>query len=129
MRMHKSDIEEDSVDLFEREEQSSFWVDGPPRHSKWINEHIVLWFTNDILSQIGLTYGYTGKLSSGLGIGDLVSEFEAIYGGMYEGDEDELEFQNLPGLCFDVDYQGISEANWREIIPGRPVKWLHLFGQ
>ena len=91
------------------------------------SDDITLHFEEDMLTQIGVTGDYKGKLISNLGLGDLVSDFEKVYGPMIEGDEDELTFKNIKGFWFDVDDSKYNSYNWWTEIPKLPVTHIYVF--
>ncbi len=126
--LNKADIDKQILDSFEfREIYNKYLPDFPPLHV-YSTEDLVLHFSKDKLVQIGVTRNYKGKLVINLGLGDLVKDFEVTYGQMIEGDEDELVFTNLKGLCFEVDYTDCNSDNWMTLIPNRPVTEIYIFG-
>ncbi len=56
---------------------NKFVINSTPIH-EYRNTDTVLYFSNDILVQIGLIGNYKGKLDCRLGLGDLARDFEAF---------------------------------------------------
>lgn len=125
--LKKSEIENHVLDSFEfREIYNKNLPDFPPLH-EYRTENIVLHFEKDTLTQIGLINNYKGRLDSNLGLGDLVKDFEVVYGKMIEGEEDELIFTGLSGLCFEVEFTDCNSDNWMYLLLTRPVTEIYIF--
>ncbi len=91
------------------------------------SSNVILYFQKNILTQIAVKRNYQGKLESGLGLNDLVKTFSKAYGKFIEGYEDQLIFENLGGLCFEVDETKYSSENWTFKIPSLPIKELYIY--
>ena len=123
----KNDIEKQVLDSFEFIEiHSKYSPNSPPLH-EYRTADLILHFNQDLLTQIRLIGYYKGKLKSNLGLGDLVKDFELHYGQMTEGDEDELIFTNLKGMCYEVDDSKYNSDNWKSEIPSLPVTEIYIF--
>ena len=117
-----SDIDKRVLNKFKYRENYNEYVPNQPPLIEYRTDEIVLHFYDNKLNQIGLIGNYNGKLESNLGLGDLVESFEKYYGNMKVGDEDELVFTNLKGLCFEVDNKKINSDNWETLVPKLPLK-------
>lgn len=125
----KNDIEKQVLDSFEFIEiHSKHSSNFPPLH-EYRTTSLILHFNQDLLTQIRLIGNYKGKLEANLGLGDLVKDFELHYGQMTEGDEDELIFTNLKGMCFEVDDSKYNSDNWKSEIPNLPVTEIFIFNK
>lgn len=56
-----------------------------------------------------------------------IESIEAVFGDMVEGDEDQLIFSNLKGLCFEVDSSTYTSANWKVEIPKQQVTEIYIY--
>jgi|GEM_PF-3540097 hypothetical protein len=90
------------------------------------SENVILFLENSTLKQICVRGNYKGTLSSNLGIGDCVKDFEKLYGPVHEGPEDELIFQNLKGLCFEVN-GNFDWKNWLVTIKDQSITDIYVF--
>lgn len=123
----KSDIDKQVLDLFEFIEiYNKYLPECPPLH-EYRTKDLILHFYENKLTQIGLIGNYKGKLDDNLGLGDLVKDFELKYGDLTEGDEEELVFSNLKGLCFEVDNSKYNSDNWTIEIPKLPIKEIYIY--
>jgi len=122
----KSEIDKYDLDSFKSKEIVNEYVLTKDKSFEYWTNDIVLFFTNNELTQICLTGNYKGKLDSDLGLGDLVKDFEKIYGQFEEGIEDELIYSNLKGLCFECDYSKFKSDNLRDI-SFLPVAEIYIF--
>jgi hypothetical protein len=125
----KNDIDKKELAKFEYNEIINKYLPEHPPLIEYKTEDIILHFYENKLNQIGLIGNYAGKLKSNLGLGDLVKDFEKVYGLMTEGDEEELIFANLNGLCFEVDNEKYNSDNWRTAIPNLPVTEIYIYGK
>jgi hypothetical protein len=97
-------------------------------HRRFISDNLVLYTTDNIITQIGVFGNYLGKTDEDLGIGNLVVEFEKVYGRLSEGEEDELVFSNLKGLCFEPEYSNFdSNIDWRIAISHLKVGAIFIY--
>ena len=124
-----SEIKKEVLSQFERKEIHNKYLPNHPPLIEYTTKEIILHFYENKLNQIGMIGNYAGKLHPNLGIGSIVSQFEKHYGKMIEGDEDELKFSNLNGLCFEVDSQLYNSDNWRTVVPNLPVSQIYVFGK
>ncbi len=124
-----TDIEQQLLDKFDNKEIYNKYLPDFPPLIEYSTNDIILHFYENKLNQIGLIGNYQGKLKSNLGLGDLVRNFEKHYGRITEGDEEQLVFENLKGLCFEVDNEKYNSNNWKTIIPELPVTEIYIYGK
>lgn len=125
--LKRDDIEKQILDSFEFSEIYNKYLPDFPPLLEYQTEDLILHFDKDELTQIGMIKNYKGKLESNLGLGDLLKDFEVASGQMIEGDEDELIFTNLKGLCFEVDFTDFNSNNWMTLIHNRLVTEIYIF--
>jgi hypothetical protein len=121
------EIDPDSLAGLQYELQLSPPGYASPSWQVYTSDEIYLRFENDQLTTIGVMGNYSGKISQGLGIGSLVSDFQHVYGNLIEGKEDELTFERVEGkLWFATDYSRCNTENWNEFIINRPILELYI---
>jgi uncharacterized protein (TIGR02996 family) len=62
-----------------------------------------LWVENGRITQIGLYFGYHGRLAEGIGIGSTIAEIEEVAGPVTHDDEDNLIVRGSSGWCFQIE--------------------------
>ena len=124
--MQKNDVSREVLDLFTVTEIINEYVKGTPLY-KYYTDEVILFFEQDQLTQIGLFNNYKGTVCNELGLGSMVKDFEAAFGDMVEGDEDQLIFTNLKGLCIEVDSSAYTSANWKIEIPRQKVTEIYIY--
>jgi len=124
--IQKNDVSKEDLDLFTVTEIVNEYVKGPPLY-KYYTDEVVLFFEQDQLMQIGLFNNYKGTVYNDFGLGSVVKDFETVFGDIVEGDEDQLIFSNLKGLCFEVDSSTYSSTNWKIEIPKQKVTEIYIY--
>lgn len=124
--MHKNNLSKEVLNLFTVTEIVNEHVKDLSLY-KYYTEEVTLFFKDDKLSQIGLFNNYKGTVYNELGLGSVVKDFETVFGDMVEGDEDQLVFSNLKGLCFEVDSSTYTSANWKVEIPKQKVTEIYIY--
>lgn len=125
--INKEDIDKQVLISFEFIEIYNKYLPDYPPLNEYRTKDVILHFHENKLTQIGLIGNYNGKLDNNLGLGDLVRDFEVVYGNLKEGDEEELVFSNLKGLCFEVDNKKYNSDNWTTEIPRLPVTEIYIY--
>ncbi len=124
--MQKNDVSKEVLNLFTVTEIINEYVKDLSLY-KYYTDEVILFFEQDQLTQIGLFNNYKGTIHNELGLGSVVRDFETVFGDMVEGDEDQLVFSNLKGLCFEVDASTYTSANWKVEIPKQKVTEIYIY--
>jgi len=124
--MQKNDVSKEVLNLFTVTEIVNEYVKNLSLY-KYYTDEVILFFEQDQLTQIGLLNNYKGTVYNELGLGSVVKDFETVFGDMVEGDEDQLVFSNLKGLCFEVDSSTYTNANWKVEIPKQKVTEIYIY--
>lgn len=64
---------------------------------------VQIWIRDGVIVQIGVGYGYTGKVFEQFGIGSTLSQVESMCGPVSKDDEDNLIVAGSDGWCFETE--------------------------
>ena len=70
---------------------------------KYTFEAVTIWVKNGLVEQVGVRAPYSGKLSSGIGIGSRIDDVQRTLGDVTEDEDDNLVVVNSSGWCFETE--------------------------
>lgn len=99
-----------------------------PTHFHYRLGCIDLWAEEDVITQIGVSFGYQGRLNGTISIGSSLSEMEADVGGIILGEIGSLAISNLDGFCFSVKGQTDS-FTMIDVKPEMQIAWMFVHSE